>query len=59
MDGEGGCPGSVRAALMVLSLQMERKLVPSDILMWGVGKRTSEYIGMWTIGCIFIYRTGI
>lgn len=45
-----GCPGSQGAVFMAFFLQMERKLVPFDILMCGVGDRTSEYLDMQTVG---------
>lgn len=50
VDGEWGAQVHVGVVFMVLSLQMERKLVPSDILMCGVGDRTSEYLDVQTVG---------
>ena len=35
---------------MAFRLQMERKLVPFDILICGIGDRTSGYLDMQTIG---------
>lgn len=45
-----GRPGPWGAVFMAFRLQMERKLILFDILMCGVGDRTSEYLDMQTVG---------